>query len=105
MIESRRNSRRLVNKVIVQIFTNNTNEDMLLRKVINMSSGGMLLEKKQEDDKFLGVGKIFKFSIMFNEDYSILLNGKIIRKQDRSVAVIFVNLTEEQIKLLKAVCS
>ena len=103
MIESRRNSRRLVNKVTVQVFT--SQKEPLVRKVINMSSGGMLLEKHPEDENLLGLGSIFKFSIMFNEDYSILLNGKIIRKQDRSVAIMFVNLTEEQVKLLKAVCS
>ena len=104
MIESRRNLRRLVQKVNVQIFVKNN--DKIVRSVINMSSGGMLLEKKEEDtNSIFKIGETLKMQVMFNDDYSLLLHGKIIRIQDRSVAIMFVNLTNDQLKLLKAVCS
>ena len=101
MLESRRNSRREVHEINCDIYLND--RDKITRTVLNISSGGMLLEKDYLDERTIYVGETYKMLIIFSEDYNLFVSGKIIRKQERSMAIMFLNLNKEQEKFLKAI--
>ena len=64
----------------------------------------MLLEKENSDNKYFILNQKEPFILLIDNDFSITITGKIIRKQERSIAVSFINLNKEQKVFLKAIC-
>lgn len=102
-VETRRYGRRIAQKI--NCIIKNEDGEESIRKVLNVSVGGMLLAKETSDDNIGSVGDIMEFHVVFGDDYGIVLKGKVLRQQERSVAVMFVQMDKQQEKLLKAVCS
>ena len=99
-LESRLYSRRSPKKITCKFLT----DKEIIRKVLNISEGGMLLEKENSDDKHFILNQKEPFILLIDNDFSITITGKIIRKQERSIAVSFINLNKEQKVFLKAIC-
>lgn len=100
-MESRLYSRRSPKKITCKF---STNKEEIIRKVLNISEGGMLLEKENSDNKYFILNQKEPFILLIDNDFSITITGKIIRKQERSIAVSFINLNKEQKVFLKAIC-
>lgn len=69
------------------------------RKVFNISAGGMLIERFEGDD--LEMGKSIPIQIISDDKAPFSVEGKIIRKQERSLAVQFSNIDKDLQKKLK----
>ena len=71
------------------------------RKVFNISAGGMLIERL-DDDNF-NVGETTAFKIIFDDDITFEVEGNIVREQERSLAIRFPNISKELSKQLKKI--
>ena len=71
------------------------------RKVFNISAGGMLIERLDED--VFNVGEATSFQVIFDDNTKFDVEGNIIREQERSVAIRFSNVSKELLKQLKKI--
>ena len=69
------------------------------RKVFNISAGGMLIERFEEDE--LEIGKNIPIHVISDDKTPFSVEGKIIRKQERSLAIQFSNVSKDIQKKLK----
>ena len=72
-----------------------------MRKVLNISMGGMLVEKEPSENIKVGIGNIVKVSLCFENDDILIIECRILREQERSIAIKFDLLTPEQEKILQ----
>ena len=71
-------------------------------KVLNVSLGGMLLMK--DDDDVFSVGDKKEIRLLFNkEGQGTIFHGEVIRLQDKSVAIKFKKTNKEQEAFLKQI--
>ena len=71
------------------------------RKVFNISAGGMLIERFEEDE--LEIGKNIPIQVIFDDQTPFSVEGKIIRKQEPSLAIQFSNVSKDLQKELKKI--
>ncbi len=63
------------------------------RKVFNISAGGILIERFEEDE--LEIGKNVSIQVFSDSQTLFRVEGKIIRKQERSLAIQFSNISKD----------
>lgn len=102
MLESRKTNRKIEQNLICTINTNDSTPS-ITRKVLNISLGGMLLEKINRNDGNY-VYKHVTFNLLNDKEILLSIKGIIIREQERSLAIKFEDITKEQLTMLKVLC-
>ena len=97
MIESRKTTRRAICYGTAFL---ESDEARSPRKIFNLSMGGMLLERLSCDVALKEKSNI-SITILVDEE-KLSLPAEILRKQERSIAVRFVDLSLEDRKALDA---